>query len=310
SSTRPGIQFELAKLPDGHHRLLGVATIGDSIRFTAQAGDGIVVNTGGKMPALSGVAAGARIPGALPVKLQVTAPILARDVGVLQGERLLARGTERIITLDPARLGAGPVELQAIAWYVDGSASRGEPVAFEILRVVPSPEPAGFQTLENVFTKFPTLGKLERISGGACSYSTTNDCAVAAVMATAREIAVTLTPAAASLTRAARAGLAFNVLDEKNFDFFGLIGETSGWALAQVRDGKFTTIAARGRPIRTGKDYRLGLRASTNGVECLVNRELLCASEKMKLETAPLGIGVSGAGATFSGMAILPRKEK
>ena len=310
NSPRPGIQFELAKLPDGYHRLVGVATLGDSIRFTAQAGDGLVVNTGGKIPALFGVAAGARIAGDMPLKLQITAPLLAREVGVLQGERLLVRGTERTITLDPARLGAGPGELQAIAWYAEGPASRGAPVVFEILRVVPPPEPVGFQGLENFSTNFPGLGKREQNSSGTFAFSTTNDYAIAAVPAAAREIAVTLQPTAASLTRAARAGLAFNVLDEKHFDFFGLVGETSGWTLAQVREGKFTIIAARGRPVCPGQSYRLGLRAGTNGVECLVNRELLFGSDKLKLEKAPLGLGVSGAGATFSGLALLPQKEK
>lgn len=309
-SSRPGIQFELAKLPDGYHRLLGVALLGDSIRFTAQAADGIVANAGGKMPALSGVVAGARVAGDVPLPLRITAPILAREVGVLQGERLLVRGTERSLVLDPARLGAGPVELQAIAWYADGSASRGEPVAFEILRVVPPPEPAGFQALEKVFTKFPSPGKLELTASGACAFSTTNECAVSAVPAAAREIAVTLMPTAASLVRPARAGLAFNVFDEKNFDFFGLVGETSGWTLAQVREGRFTVMAARGRPVREGQSYRLGLRAGSNGVECLVNREQLFGSDKLKLEKAPLGLGVSGAGATFSDLATLPQKEK
>jgi hypothetical protein len=319
-SAKPGIQFELAKLPDGYHRLLGVAVIGDSIRFTAQAGDGIVVNNGGKMPTLSGVAAGARVAGDQLLKLQITAPILAREVGVLQGERLLARGTERALTLDPARLGAGPVELQAIAWYADGPPSRGEPVAFEILRAVPPPEPGGlvrrsfseggFQGLENFPTNFPSLGKLELTATGAVAFSTTNDYALVAAPAAARELAVTLTPANASLTRAARAGLVFNFRDERNFDFFGLVGETSAWTLAQVREGKFATLAARGWPVRQSKDYRLGVRAGTSGVECLVNREMLFGSDKVKLETAPAGVGVSGAGAVFAGFAVWPAKEK
>lgn len=309
-SPKPGIQFELAKLPDGYHRLRGVATIGDSIRFTAQASDGIVANTGCKMPMLSGVAAGACVSADAPLKLQITAPILAREVGVLQGERLLARGTERAITLDPARLGAGPVELQAVAWYAEGPPSRGEPLAFEILRAVPLPEPAGFQGLENFSTHFPNLGKLEKTTAGALAFSTTNDCAIVGTPAAAREIAVTLTPTDASLTHAARAGLVFNVRDEKNFDFFGLIGETSAWTLAKIRDGKFSNLAAYGWPMRPDKDYRLGLRAGTNGVECLVNRELLFGNEKIKLEQAPVGLGVSGAGATFSGLAVLPQKGK
>jgi hypothetical protein len=310
NSPKPGIQFELAKLPDGYHRLLGVAVIGDSIRFTAQASDGVVVNSGGKMPTLSGVAAGACVAGDAPLKLQITAPARAREIGVVQNERLLARGTERTVTLDPARLGAGPVEVQAIAWYAEGPSSRGEPIAFEILRAVPPPEPAGFQGLENFSTNFPSLGKLEKTTAGALTFSTTNDCALVAAPAAAREIAVTLTPTDASLTKAARAGLVFNVRDEKNFDFFGLIGETSAWTLAKVRAGKFSNLAAHGWPVRPGKDYRLGIRAGTNGVECLVNRERLFDNEQVKLEQAPVGLGVSGAGATFSGLAMLSQKEK
>ena len=319
-SAKPGIQFELAKLPDGYHRLLGVATIGDSIRFTAQAGDGVVVNTGGNMPALSGVAAGARVAGDAALNLRITAPATAREVGLVQNERLLARGPERNLTLDPARLGAGPVEVQAIAWYAEGPPSRGEPVAFEILRVAPPPEPSGavqrslgaggFQGLENFPTNFPSLGKLELTAlAGAVVFSTTNDGALIAAPAAARELAVTLTPANASLTKAARAGLVFHVRDEKHFDFFGLIGEASAWTLAQVRDGKFATLAARGWPVRQGQDYRLGLRAGTNGVECLVNCELLFGSDKVKLEAGPVGVGVSGAGATFAGFAVWAEKN-
>ncbi len=298
---QPGINFDATKLPEGYHRLLGVAALGDAVRFTAQAGDGFVWNTTGKMPALFGVTNGARLFSDKPVQVQITAPISAGDVGLVQGARLLAHGPARTVTLDPARLGAGPVELQAIVWFLDGSISRSEPVAFDIVEAAPPPEPAGFQTLEKFSDVFPNLGKLENTSADTLAFSTTNACAlVAGPAVAAQEVAVTLTPSGDSLTGGARAGLAFNIRDEKNFDFFGLTGENSGWTLAQVRDGIFGVVAARGRPIRAGQTYRLGVRVGTNGVECLVNREKLFDEAKVKLDKAPLGLGVTGAGATFS----------
>jgi hypothetical protein len=307
NATRPGIALDGTRLPEGHHRLRGVATCGDTIRFCAEAGEGFVWNPSGKMPALFGVVRGARISAATPLQLQITAPITAGYVGVTQGARLLARGAARTLTLDPARLGAGPVELQPVAWFSDGTVSRGEPVAFEILPTAPSPEPAGFQAVGKFSAVVPTLGSLEQTPAGTLAFSTTNGCAVAAApVGTVQELAVTLTPAAAALEAGARAGLAFNIRDEKNFDFFGLIGETSGWTLAQVRGGTFGVVAARGWPVRAGKEYRLGLRAGTNGVECLVNREKLLESADVKLDAAPLGIGVSGAGAMFGGLQFKP----
>ncbi|TAN38263.1 MAG: hypothetical protein EPN23_02935 [Verrucomicrobia bacterium] len=176
------------------------------------------------------------------------------------------------------------------------------------VRAVPPPEPPGFQGLEKFSADFPTLGKLERKSTGAISFSASNGCAIAGASVAAQEIAVTLTPTAASLTQPARAGLVFNVRDEKNFDFFGLIGETSGWTLAHVRDGDFHIVVARGAPVRIGSDYRLGVRTGTNGVEYLVNREQILRDEKMRLENAPLGLGVSGPGATFVGLGWRPQR--
>ena len=177
-------------------------------------------------------------------------------------------------------------------------------------RAVLPPEPAGFQALEKFSADFPNLGKFEKTSVGARAFSTTNAFALAVALVPAREMAVTLTPTADSLTRAARAGLVFNVRDEKNFDFFGLIGETCGWTLAHVDDGTFQVITARGAPVRIGASYRLGVRATGNGIECLVNREQILGDKNLKLETAPLGLGVSGPGATFADLATWPQKGK
>jgi hypothetical protein len=224
----------------------------------------------------------------------------------LQGERQLARGTARDLTLDPAQLGAGPVELQAIAWYADGTAVRGTPLHLEITRAGPPPEPAGFQALELSNRDFPNLGKIEKKSGDAFRCSTTNAYALWGAAMPAGELAVTLTDAA--LTQPARAGLAFNIRDEKNFAFFGLVGETSGWTLAEVRDGLFRVVAARGAAIRPGGAYRLGVRAGTNGVECLVNREVVCRNAAVNLETQPLGVVVSGSGATFTSFVGWPAR--
>ena len=161
--------------------------------------------------------------------------------------------------------------------------------------------------MENFSAAFPNLGILATNAPGVLAFSTTNTCAlVAATAGAVQELAVTLTPAEASLGSGARAGLAFNVRDEKNFDFFGLTGETSGWTLAQVRGGNFSVIAARGRPVRAGQDYRLGLRAGDHGLECLVNREKLFEHADLKLATAPVGLGVSGAGASFGGLSCKP----
>ncbi len=307
NAERSGVTFDAARLSEGHHRLVGVATCGDTLRNCAQAGTGFVWNANGKMPVLYGITAGARVDAAAPLQLQITAPIAAGDVGLVQGARLLARGPARTITLDPARLGAGPVELQPIAWFLDGTTSRGVPVAFDSVPAAPPPEPAGFQAVEEFSAAFPTLGKLEKQTAGALAFSTTNACAIAAAPAAAvRELAVTLTPAGSSLSSGARAGLAFNIRDEKNFDFFGLGGETSGWTLAQVRGGTFAIVAERGRPIRAGQGYRLGVRAGTNGIECLVNREPLFSHARVQLEKAPFGLGVSGAGASFGGLRFWP----
>jgi hypothetical protein len=307
ASLRSGIVFDTAKLPEGYHRLRGVATCGDTLRFSAQAGAGFVWNPGGKMPVLYGLAAGARISSTNVLQVQITAPIAAREVGLLQGERLLVRGPARNLTLDPARLGAGPVELQPVAWSLDGTASRGEPVAFEVVTVAPAAEPEHFQALEKFSANFPNLGKLETNAAGACAFSTTNACALAAGPAAAvRELAVTLTPTESSLVAWARAGLAFNVRDESNFDFFGLNGEAGGWVLAQVRAGSFHVVAERGRPVRAGQDYRVGVRAGARGVECLVNREQLFEGAGVQLGKAAFGIAVSGAGAAFSRLQSWP----
>ena len=307
---RPGLILNTAEHTEGYHRLLAVATCGDEIRFAAQAAAGFTRQEKGRVPILTGLKNGERIAGETPLRLQIAALTNASEVGVFQGERLLTRGTERTLTLDPARLGAGPVTLQAAAWYADGGLVRGAPLNFEIARATPSPKPAGFQALEKFSANFPNLGKLEITSAGTFAFSTTNTCALAVALASAREVAVTLIPTADSLTKTARAGLVFNVRDEKNFDFFGLIGETSGWTLAHMRDGVFHVIAARGAPVRIGASYRLGVRATASGLECLVNREQILCDKNLKLETAPLGLGVSGPGAMFAGLAVIPSKEK
>ena len=297
-SPRPGVLFDTAKLSDGAYHIMAVATMGDAVRFSAQADGGFMLNRQHRVPLLDGLKPSDRLAGDTPLRVKIVAPAEAREVGLFQGERMLVRGTAHDITLEPARLGSGPVELQAVAWYADGAMIRGTPVAVEITRPVPPPEPPGFHIL-NIFAA----------EGTTCS--TTNAYAIWTV-ATAKPqaLAVALTPSTGSLTLAARAGLVFNVRDEQNFDFFGLVGETCGWTLATVRDGNFSVLAARGRPVQPGITYRLGVRTGDYGVEGLVNQEVLLCSDKIKLETEPVGIGVSGAGATFSKPAVLPQKEK
>lgn len=306
AAERPGVVFTATELPDGYYRLAGVVTAGENVRYSAHASESFLLNRHGRSPTLTGPQPNARVDGSTPWRLHLTAPAEAKEVGVFQGERQLTRGAARDLTLDPAQLGAGPVELQAGAWYADGMVVRGAPLNFEIARAVPAAEPRGFQTLELSDADFPNLGKLAGQSNRFMTCSTTNDYALWGGSVTAREIAVTLTNA--SLTHAARAGWAFDIRDGKNFYFFGLVGETSGWTLAQVRAGNFRVRAARGWPVRPDAAYRLGVRAGANGVECLVNREVVCRDAAVKLEAQPLGVVVSGAGAIFASPAYLPLK--
>ena len=333
--------IETAPLADGYHRVMAVASTGFLVIQAAAAEDGFLLDRQGRAVALGGVPVGGRADLFHPLRLSVTAAGAPREVGWYSGERLLARGPSRDFTLDPAVLGAGVVELQAAAFHTDGAVIRSAPARLEIRRANRPPviraiqrragwkqmvaarpdvfDPDGdpvtlawCQPLPLTATGATAVAEgVVRSTPAGMAFSTTNAAAVwlfpRRQRGTLTEVAVTLLPTADSLTARARAGLVFNVHDGEQ-EFFGLVGETSGWTAGAYREGKLLPAAARGAPVRPGVAYRLSVRAGARGVlECRVNDELILRREKLALDGgAGIGLLVSGPGAVFTNLLISP----
>lgn len=322
----PDFELPAGKLSDGYHELQVAAYQQGPVRHQAAASCGFTLNRKGRAARLEGLAAGAKVDARRPFKVTIAAEGKPGRLAVACGARLVAAGPDAVV--DPRQLGKGPVTLQAVAFYEDGDEVRGEPVPVDVEDLDQAPLIAGLSVETNAAGRrlaakvsdpdgdrvqlawFQRVGQDEVVLG---SYTGKYDLAVldGAPLAAVSEICAEVSVPHAFNTPVPlvdqMAALVFDYRDDRHFAYFGLMGDSSAWAVGECRDGKLVPLAARGAPIRPGRSYRISVRrAKEGGVECRVDGELVLTSRDVHFGEGPLALVARGSPATFRGPAVSP----
>lgn len=313
-------------LADGVHTLRLVALSRGPLRQQVFGEAEFTVRRHDRSVALDGLEAGAFVTLHRPLPLRVKVKGHPAEVGILSGTRWLARGVPgRELVLDPARAGEGPVTLRAAALFADGDLVRGPAVRVTIEADAPgeNPEQATAGRVQPLtWPADGSEGTFGALKGTAVSFGdagqtvileTTNPCATAffrlagATAITAFEAEMKSSVERARLWRSQRAGLIFNYRNERNFDFWGLLGDRSAWAFGTCRGGVIETVVARGAFIRPEQWHRLAVRQAPDGLEGYLNDSLVCRWEKARINRKlPFGFLAGGEPAQFRNAAIGP----
>ena len=233
------------------------------------------------------------------------------------------------LTLQPARLGAGPNQLHAVAEYADGQRVASPSIAIRIrepgrtaIRVTAEPDAGRLRLQPDIQTDAHRIAaswyrRLDPVSepgtfrtrGGTLSEGGEG----ARLVAEARPAVITErrparrgSPAAVradlqipGAARDALAGIAFNVRNENNFDFFGMHGSSSAWVFGSMSRGNLTLHPTVGHPLRRNRWVNLHLRRGSDGMEGLVDGRIIARWPRGDWGRGDIGIFARNAEVTF-----------
>jgi len=311
------IEVDAARLTGGHHRLRVVAYRGGWMKEQAFTELDFDVETAGRSVVLDRPRAGAVCDGLRPLTVRVAATGTPRGVGVFAGGRKLAETTAALpadLRLDPTALGAGPVELQALAVYADGAPVRSRPVWIDLVPANRPPRidrmtavrgPGGTVTLagsasdadgdsvvpawyravgpdsaEDVAQAGVEAGRAPvSIRNGewalAAHPSNRFDMVLAPQGAAPCEFTACWKPAPA--TGMEPLGLLFRASSATGACFFGWVPDRSAWCMGALAGTNVHIRTSRGVPATPATPVRLTIRVAADGAaEGLVDDERVC----------------------------------
>jgi hypothetical protein len=335
----PLLKLDSRQLTDGYHELRVVTYANALVRSQAFATAGFLVDNRGHYATLPGLAADAALDLHHAGPLDIASADGAATVGIIAQERVLVHaprtGAVTTVYLEPAQLGPGPNNLQAVALYGGQQAVRGAPAPVEVKPLNRPPR------LRNVF-KTPTaagglqirveaddaegdpvrlewlqplfaLSRDSAVFGGAALtngqlawrgdalqlYGETGRTArIFAELDTARLSTLDAEiagPLHGMTDQPEFAGLIFDGQSEADFSFFGLFGDTCSWALGRVEKGELKRQMTRGLYYEEGRWFHLTLREVRDGLAVYVDDVLLLRAPGWKMRGGRIGL-LGGAG--------------
>ncbi|HEY8241561.1 MAG TPA: hypothetical protein VIH35_08940, partial [Kiritimatiellia bacterium] len=325
-----------------------VAYARQQVRHQSFARTGFEVGNHGRSCTLIGVPTNGEVDLDHAMRLNVRPEGLPKEIAVVCQERVLARmaySVTHLITIDPALIGEGPNQLQAVALYPDNEAVRSWPVSIRVARsnkppdignigrdrdtngvvflAAESTDPEGddVRTAWLQALALPEPGQLAsefgRVLGGTMGKdtdfpylkaNTTTAVCIFPETDALRELTARMSvPPDAPPMKDQLGGLAFNFKDEKNFSFFGLSSDASAWMLGRYENGVFVRIAAYGAYLVPNTWYRIGVRQSVRGgVEAVVDGDVVARWAEGQLSGGDFGVMAGVASAHFKDVAASP----
>lgn len=320
------LEIDPARLAAGSHRLRAVALRGGLMKQQAFAEVDFDAPVAGRAVTIENPRAGSSCDGLRPLTVRVAATGTPRGVGLFAGGRKLAETTAASpadLRVDPAVLGRGPVELQALAVYADGGLVRSRPVGINLapsnrppridrLSAERGPDgttilagaasdadgdvvaPSWHRALGPDSAPDPVAAGIEAglaavsLRGGEWSLTAHSSSRFDVVMApggATRELTARWIPARASGMEPV--ALAFRASSSTGACFFGWLPERSAWAMGVLSGTNIHIRASRGVPACPATPVRLGVRVASDGAtEGVVDDDVVC---RMPGNGAPLG---------------------
>ncbi len=333
---------DTAGLADGHHRLRAVCYRGREVLHQAFAETGFVLDRGSRAVRIETPRKGALCDGLRPLTVHVTASGGPRGVGVFSGGRKLAQVTGEFpadISIDPALLGLGPVEIQAVAFHADGSIVRSEPLD---LTLVASNRPPRFDRVRCVRTgaTVTLTAEVSDPEGDAVRlqwfrpawrhdtrvFAETGIVADDGVArldgrdlcltpAPGREFVTALLPPASAREfsvawsakpdgAASVAGTVFCATNAADAMFFGWVADRSAWCMGRVAASNMQVRVSRGVPRAPAEPVRLTVRVADGMMEGLVGGEVLCRMPGGQSDLGRVGLLAGGCAVRFTDVAM------
>ncbi|MCS6770544.1 MAG: hypothetical protein NZ740_00785 [Kiritimatiellae bacterium] len=276
-----GIRLDTRNFDDGWHELRAIAYSPGPIRRQGHARLGFLIGNLGRSANLRLTATDKQVDIDRPFSVAVSASAGATGISIRAHERIIWSGTastqEQIVVLNAARIGAGPVPLQAVAHFPDGSAVRSPPqiVQFKSLNRPPSPpqivsvedkpgerrfrivseDPDGDEVSVDWFSDrlaHPPRPVVPDSDGG-WTLSGTGRVVVANIPTLAdadvRELVFQMrTTDVRHDTGPLVGGIAWSLKNDTEYTYFGWHWHWNAWAIGRFKDGSFHPIHARGVP--------------------------------------------------------------
>ncbi|MBU0677977.1 MAG: TIGR03790 family protein [Verrucomicrobia bacterium] len=341
------IQVDTTKLPDGYHELRVVAQDVGLVGSRAHDVQDFEVENHRYAVKLTGVAAGGEVDLYHDLAVSVESEGEVTEVMLTCGERVIAgpaEGGEYTFSIDPRKLGEGPVCLQAVAVTERREPIKSAPVSIVIKRLnkPPSLSTLSAERKDGVtlveaevsdpesdpvgVTWFEKLGGSRAVRGSlvgegkesVLSPDETGQFSLCLFDSGERNLDAvmcefSISPDEEVDGRAKVAYLVFHYVSPDNFDYFGLNADRSAWVMGARRDGKDRNLVFRKVPTETSRTYHLLLkRAPMGNIEGYVDDELLLSCQmSAQIDLGPVGLSGRENTITFSGVAVTPpRVEK
>lgn len=336
----PTLSLDTANLADGFHSLRVVAYGGGEVRAQATAEMALTVAGAGRSVELVSPVAGSMVDALRPFKVRVRAAGGPAALALFSLGRRIADAPgsgEAELTVNPAGLGEGPVQIQPVAVHAGGVIVRGAPV---VIVLEPHNRPpvvgsiqANKQTDGSVQLRAESrdddgdtmrtdwFRRILAVPGSLpAEWTTTNGTSrvakgtISLTAATSNQSVVCFGPAAdtreVSVEIETRGqgrgvtGLAYDVRDDGSFSFFGWWDEESAWCMGSLEKGNVAQRCSRGVPAPPAGSIRLSVRQDEDGtVVGLAGDRVVCRSERKVAPLGKLGILAGRDGADFRHLA-------
>lgn len=280
--------FDTRELADGYHELRAVSYAPGPLVQTAMTRFGFHASNHGRAVYIDAPANGAKLNLYKPLVMEARSDGEPERLELVHNERILAEapGGEARFTVDPMRLGPGPVRVQVRAVYPDNMRVHSAPLELVIERVGRHPDLRALDVRESDGHRTEPDWKQAETSGGTLDTdrkgntllkpTSTNGFALVQFSEPAgpmRSFSARLTIPHSRVTypQTERAGLAFAIQDEGHFDYFMMDGFSSAWTFGRCRDGRMAHAIQRGAPILRDTEQAIDLIFDDNAVRAFVN---------------------------------------
>ena len=300
---RRPVQFHLSGLSAGYHELRVIGETATNVRNPAWAVAGFTVLSKEKGVAITMPDADVSFISGQTYPISFKTKGHPSMVRLMSGKRELDRtsANEGILKLDPGSLGLGPNRVWVLADYPEGEVVASKPQSIDVVR--PAPPRIRFNSTagdlrsqlkplvestsaqlswnwfhgvgedmevsERVLTRADTFWRIDSSKEPELCRETLNS----GTTPCGQIHAYLSFPVP---RKGVLAGLAFNLRSKKDFDFFGMHGQDSAWVFATYCEGTVSVHDAVGRYIPTKVWTGLHVRKTRQGLEGLIDGEVLC----------------------------------
>lgn len=308
SGEPPVVKINTTTLSDGYHEVRAIAYSGGFIRHQGFTRQGFTVANHGRGLKILNLTSNQHLQIDQPVQLNLDVQGTPRELALVHHEQVLDRkpfAEAGGYVLDPVRLGVGPAMVQLAAIYDDGEIVRSAPIPVDI-------QPATGMTTNSFEpgVSWQPL-RIEAVSANG-SLNTNGDISI---LQASQDWTLARAPGAEGDVQALsvqlqvpqgekslagqKAGLLFDVRDEKNFGFLGWHGENGAWGLGRVVDGTWKPVVEWGATLAAEHNVELRLeRKASGGLKATVDGLPIGTATDLELR-APFALGAGVEPAHF-----------